>query len=47
MLESSVQNHTVPSRVVCDALLSSDLLKLDKPEFYVAAMTLIKKIVGM
>ena len=46
LLETAVKVHVVSSRQVCDALLNSDHLRYDKTDFWVAALKLIRKIIG-
>jgi hypothetical protein len=47
LLETGVKFHVVSSRQVCDALLCSDHLRYDKTDFWVAALKLVRKIIGI
>lgn len=46
LLETGVKFHVVTSRQVCDALLNSDHLRYDKSDFWVAALKMVRKIIG-
>jgi|LakMenEpi03Aug12_release.lakeMendotaPanAssembly.Ray.scaffolds.fasta_scaffold985541_1 hypothetical protein len=47
LLETAVKVHAVSSRQVCDALLSSDHLRYEKADFWVSALKLVRKIIGI
>ncbi len=46
LLEESVAKRVVGARQVCDAILNSDQLKPERVDFWVAAFSLVRRIVG-
>ena len=45
LLETAVQKKALNARQVCDALLSSEHLKHDKPDFWLAAFGVVQRII--
>ena len=46
LLETAVQKKALNARQVCDALLYSEYLKYDKPDFWLAAFGVVRRIIG-
>ena len=46
LLETSVDKKALNARQVCDALLYSEHLKYDKPDFWLAAFGVVRRIIG-
>ena len=46
LLETAVHKKALNARQVCDALLYSEHLKYDKPEFWLAAFGVVRRIIG-
>ena len=46
LLETAVHKKALNARQVCDALLYSEYLKYDKPDFWLAAFGVVHRIIG-
>ena len=46
LLETAVHKKALNARQVCDALLYSEYLKYDKPEFWLAAFGVVRRVIS-
>ena len=46
LLETAVHKKALNARQVCDALLYSEHLKYDKPDFWLAAFGIVRRVIG-